>query len=159
MAYFIVNSARDLVTTISLIIHAAQTRIVWRVPSPVWDLFVVYGIHESAQAFVERNGSMRGIVHITQTSVASIHPLMQAGAAIRHAPQPPHQFILIADDRESVRTVRIEAEYHLSAESRIGALQTDDPTYARRLLTDFEAEWAQATDGTVRLRDLSQGGI
>jgi hypothetical protein len=151
----VVTNMKDLVAISSSIIDAAQTSIVWCAPSSVLNLFVGYGVLKSSKTFLERGGSMRGVTEISPSSAGPILQLVQAGAAIHHAPQPLRAFMLVGDARESISSLQIDPE-RISLAMPLAAFWTDDATYAAWLLDRFEAEWTQSVDGEERMRELSK---
>ena len=149
----VVTNMKDLIATSSSIVDAAQTSIVWCAPSSVLNLFISCGVFKSSKTFLERGGSMRGITEISASSAGPTLQLVQAGAAIRQAPQPLRAFILVGDARESISALQIDPE-RISLAMLIAAFWTDDVTYAAWLLDRFEAEWMQSIDGEERMREL-----
>jgi hypothetical protein len=98
---------------------------------------------------------MRGVTQISPFSAEPMLQLVQAGAAIRHAPQPLRAFMLVRDAQESISALQIDPG-QLSLTTRIVAFWTDDTTYALWLLDEFEAEWMHSIDGAERIRELSE---
>jgi len=151
----VVTNMKDLIATSSSIIDAAQTSIVWCAPPSVLNLFVGYGLFKSSKTFLERGGSMRGVTEISPSLAGPMLQLVEAGAAIHHAPQPLPVFILIGDAQESISSLQIDPE-SISLTMLIAAFWTDDASYAAWLLDGFEAEWMLSIDGHERIRYLSK---
>lgn len=82
---------------------------------------------------------MRGVTEISPSSAGPMLQLVQAGAAIHHAPQPLRALMLVGDARESISALQIDPE-RISLAMPLAAFWTDDATYTAWLLDRFEAE-------------------
>jgi len=151
-----ISNVRDLVAASSLVVEGARTAIVWLAPASLWVLFAQYGVRDRLEAFLASDGSVRGLTHVTSASVGDVHALAQKGATIRHLPDTPRQFALVADGKESVSALQIDPA-RLGPDATIAALWSSEPQLAQWLLTQFEAEWARATDSVTRIAELLEG--
>jgi ATP-dependent protease HslVU (ClpYQ) peptidase subunit len=81
---------------------------------------------------------------------------LDAGQDVRHFDKHQEIFMVIAD-KKSISTISVNAE-SLSIDTPIVALWSDNPSYAKYLMSTFEMAWEQSIPAAQQIEELLKEG-
>lgn len=149
----IVKSVKDALAVSSNIIESAESEIVWLVPPSMLVYASSFGLNEKTELLMRRGGHSRGISDISLMYIDAVHESLNIGEEVRHYAQRQGVYFIVADKKESVSSMSVDAE-SLSLDDPLVALWTDDATYAKYLMSTFELVWEQAIPAAHRIEEL-----
>ena len=112
-----------------------------------------FGLTEKTEMLIKRGGHVRGISNISLTYIDVVRESVDVGEEVRHYDQYQGIYFIVADKKESVSSINVDAE-SLSLEDPLVALWTEDPIYAEYLLSTFEIAWYQSIPAEQRMQEL-----
>ncbi len=150
----VVNSVRDALAIEAQILEAAQQEVVWLIPPSLVPLLARFNFaSESITPFLQRGGTSRGIVPLSNANVEAMQTSLSRGEDIRHSDEIHELFMLVGDQRYSVSAINTGvAEYTL--DTPVVAFWSESATYAEYLLTAFETAWSQAVPAAQKIEEL-----
>jgi hypothetical protein len=153
----IVTNVKDALAVGSNIIESATNEIVWLLPPEVLVFSVHYGLPEKCKMLIEKGGRVRGIFRISSPFIELARSLLDIGENLRHVDQYEGVFFLVADKKQSISSMHVDAE-NLTLDGEIVAFWSEDPTYAEYLLSNFEPAWERGVDAQERILELLERG-
>ncbi len=153
----IIKSIKELVVAMLPILDSMHEDWVMAVPSSAAVVASQFGINEAAYEFIERGGTVRVILYdITYRIIDTVQEMMDHGEDVRHF---GHEGIVFTIFDKAICMSGINADVtSFSLNQRIAALWTDDPTYARYLMSTFEMLWGQSIPAAERIKEVLKEG-
>jgi len=148
-----IKNVKDTLAASSNIIESAQNEVVWILPPNYLAYSFQFSIPEKSKMLIEKGGRVRGITKISGAYLDPVRKLLDSGEELRHIDQFPGVFMLVADNKESISSMSINAE-NLTLDDPTVALWTDNKAQAEFLTATFETTWNEAVDAKKRLREL-----
>ncbi|MGA3199194.1 MAG: hypothetical protein ABSD89_07280 [Halobacteriota archaeon] len=148
-----IKNVKDTLAAGSNIIESAQNEVVWILPPNYLAYSFQFSIPEKSKMLIEKGGRVRGITKISGAYLDPVRKLLDSGEELRHIDQFPGVFMLVADNKESISSMSINAE-NLTLDDPTVALWTDNKAQAEFLTATFETTWNEAVDAKKRLREL-----
>jgi len=148
----IIESLRDALAVGSNIIESAEKEVLWLLEPDILALAFQFSIPKKSKTLIEKGGRVRGITKISGTSLDIVRKLLNNGEELRHIDQYQGAFMLVGDEKESISSINVNAEFAL--DDPIVAFWTDDQAYADFLTATFEVAWNEAVDAEKRVREL-----
>jgi sugar-specific transcriptional regulator TrmB len=153
----IIKSIKELVIAMLPILDSIQEDWVMVVPSGAAVIASQFGINEAAYQFIERGGTVRVILNdITYAIVDTVQEMMDNGEDVRHFGQEGIIFTIF-DKKICISAISADVT-RVALNEPIAALWTDDPTYARYLMSTFETLWKQSVPAQDRIQELLAQG-
>jgi len=152
----IVTNIRDAIAAGSSVVGSAKSELIWLLPPQMLGYGVQFGLTDKSKELIRKGGRVRGITHISKPYLDPVRALLDIGEDVRHVNEYQGEFMLVADNRESISSTpqqNVDAE-RLSLDDTVIGFWTDDPSYAKFLVTIFETSWKDAVDGSTRMRAL-----
>jgi hypothetical protein len=149
----VVSSVKDTLAVGSNIIESAESEVVWLLPPALLAISVHYDIPEKSKMLIEKGGRVRGIFCISSPFIELARLLLENGENLRHIDQYEGVFFLVADKKQSISSMHVDAE-NLTLDGEIVAFWSEDPTYAEYLLSNFEPAWERGVDAQERILEL-----
>jgi hypothetical protein len=156
-AFKIIKSIKEFVVAMLPILDSMQEDWVIVVPSSAAVVASQFGVNEAAYQFIDRGGTVRVILNdIICPIIETVQEIMDNGEDVRHF---GHEGIIFTIFDEKICISAISADVtRVALNEPIAALWTDDPTYARYLMSTFEALWEQSTPAADRIKELLKRG-
>ena len=153
----IIKSIKELVVAMLPILDSMHEDWVMAVPSAAAVIASQFGINEAAYQFIERGGTVRVILYdITYPIIETVQEMMDNGEDVRHFGQ---EGIIFTIFDKAICMSGINADVtHFSLNQPIAALWTDDPTYARYLMSTFEMLWEHSIPAAKRIKEVLKEG-
>ena len=153
----IIKSIKELVVAMLPILDSMKEDWVMVVPSGAAVIASQFGINEAAYQFIERGGTVRVILNdITYPIVETVQEMIDNGEDVRHFGQEGIIFTIF-DKKICISAISADVT-RVALNEPIAALWTDDPTYARYLMSTFETLWEQSAPAADRIQELLKRG-
>jgi sugar-specific transcriptional regulator TrmB len=153
----IIKSIKELVVAMLPILDSMQEDWVVAVPSVAVVIASQFGINEAAYQFIERGGTVRVILYdFTYPIIETVQEMMDNGEDIRYFGREGIIFTIF-DKRTCMSGISADVT-RVALNEPIAALWTDDPTYARYLMSTFETLWEQSVPAKERIQELLKHG-
>ena len=148
-----IKNVRDTLAAGANIIESAQNEVAWILPPNYLAYSFKFSIPQKSKMLIEKGGRVRGITKISGASLDPVRKLLDSGEELRHTDQFPGVFMLVADNKESISSMNVNAE-NLTLDDPTVAFWTDNKAQAEFLIATFETAWNEAVDAKKRLREL-----
>ncbi len=148
-----IKNVRDTLAAGANIIESAQNEVAWILPPNYLAYSFKFSIPQKSKMLIEKGGRVRGITKISGASLDPVRKLLDSGEELRHIDQFPGVFMLVADNKESISSMNVNAE-SLTLDDPTVAFWTDNKAQAEFLIATFETAWNEAVDAKKRLREL-----
>ena len=148
-----IKNVRDSLAAGANIIESAQKEVAWILPPNYLAYSFKFSIPQKSKMLIEKGGRVRGITKISGASLDPVRKLLDSGEELRHIDQFPGVFMLVADNKESISSMNVNAR-NLTLDDPTVAFWTDNKAQAEFLMTTFETAWNEAVDAKKRLREL-----
>jgi len=153
----IIKSIKELVAAMLPILDSMQEDWVMVVPSGAAVIASQFGINEAAYEFIERGGTVRVILNdITYPIIETVQEMIDNGEDVRHFGREGIIFTIF-DKKVSMTAISADVT-RVALNEPIAALWTDDPTYARYMMSTFETLWEQSLPAAERIQELLKRG-
>ncbi len=153
----VIKSIKELVAVMLPILTAMDEEWVYAVPSGAAVLGYQFGMWEAAREFTERGGRIRGIMYdIPYSTAVILKEFLASGVELRYLGREGLIFTIF-DRAKTISGISGDVVYR-SFKQPLTALWTDDPTYARYLMSTFETLWEQSTPAAERIKELLAEG-
>jgi sugar-specific transcriptional regulator TrmB len=153
----IIKNIKELVVAMLPILDSMQEDWVIVVPSGAAVIASQFGINEAAYRFIERGGNVRAIFNdITYPIIKIVQEMMENGEDIRYFGKEGISFAIF-DRRICLSAINADFK-RIALNEPIAALWTDDPTYARYIMSTFETMWEQSLPAVERIQELLKQG-
>jgi len=149
----VIESVKDAIAVASTIIESAQNEVSWLVPAPLLTLAARFSLNEKSRMLIQKGGHERGITQVSPPYIAVVNELIDIGIGVRHVEQYSGTFMVVGDCRQSISAIDVSIK-DLSLDDKIVALWTENPDYAKFLLSSFDRTWAEATDAQKRIQEF-----
>jgi hypothetical protein len=153
----IITSVTDALAICSNIIESANNEVVYISPPSLLVLGSQFSIDEKTTLLIQRRGHVRGIADFSYQYIEEMRKGLDIGVDVRYVSQYQGIFMLVADRRESISSMSVDAE-SLSIDTPLVALWGDNPTYAEYLMSTFELFWEQSVPAAQRIEELLKEG-
>lgn len=152
----ILNSALEIMTaTIPIIEHANE--FLWVAPKEALVFASTFGANPVVQELVERGGYARGIIDVVYSSIPFVQEVIDIGVEVRHFDNYQGLYFGVFDRRQCVSAINLNVK-RVRLDEPATMLYTDDPVYAKYLVSTFEMVWRQTVPAEERIQELLKHG-
>ncbi len=116
----------------------------------------LFGVNDAAKKLIDRGGKIRGIIDIQYSGIEAVQELLDMGEDVRHFDHYRGIIFGVFDRKICASAIREAAG--LSPNSPVSMLWTDDPTFAKYLVSTFELFWEKSIPAAQRIEALLQQG-
>ncbi len=148
----ILKSVMDLVTTSITCMTSTNEEFLYVAPDSALFVASAFGINEEVKHLVDSGGIARGITNITYSCIDAAQEILDSGEDLRHYDHYTGVWFGVLDRKICLNSIHNAAR--ISLDEPIAVLWTDDPVFARYLVSTFELLWAQAVPAEERIREL-----
>ena len=152
----IIKSIKELIAVMLPVINSLHEDWTMLLPAVAAVIGAQFGVDEAAYEFVKRGGRVRMMINISYPIAKITQGYLDNGIEVRHFGQEGINFTIF-DKRICISAISADVT-RISPNESIAALWTDDPTYARYLLSTFETLWKQSIPAAERIEELIKAG-
>ncbi len=152
----IIKSIKELIAVMLPVINSLHEDWTMLLPAVAAVIGAQFGVDEAAHEFVKRGGRVRMMINISYPIAKITQGYLDNGIEVRHFGQEGINFTIF-DKRICISAISADVT-RISPNESIAALWTDDPTYARYLLSTFETLWKQSIPAAERIEELIKAG-
>ncbi|MGZ8879582.1 MAG: TrmB family transcriptional regulator [Halobacteriota archaeon] len=145
------------VVTITLSALASAEEDWFAVVPPILTVFSSLFFVEDDKKFIDRGGRIRFITDITYPYVELIQEHLDAGMEVRHYDKYSGLLFCAFDGKIGLSAINADLK-RVSLKELVSVLWTDDPTFARYLVSTFELLWQQSVPAAERIQELLEQG-
>ncbi|MGZ8876281.1 MAG: TrmB family transcriptional regulator [Halobacteriota archaeon] len=145
------------VVTITLSALASAEEDWFAVVPPILTVFSSLFFVEDDKKFIDRGGRIRFITDITYPYVELIQEHLDAGIEVRHYDKYSGLLFCAFDGKIGLSAINADLK-RVSLKELVSVLWTDDPTFARYLVSTFELLWQQSVPAAERIQELLEQG-
>ncbi len=153
VTFKMLKNIKEIVGATLPVIQSTNKEFLFVAPKEGFLVASSWGFSDHAMGFAKRGGLVRGITHISSSMVPHIQKVLAAGEDIRHFDGYRGIFYGVFDRRHSISAVDIDVT-RLKPDEPAKMLWTNDPVYARYLVSTFEILWEQSIPAHDRIRAL-----
>ena len=152
----ILKSVKELVAATISAITSLEEELLWVVPEGGITIASLFGVNDAAKKLIDRGGKIRGIIDIQYSGIEAVQELLDLGEDVRHFDHYRGIIFGVFDRKICASAIREAAG--LSPNSPVSMLWTDDPTFAKYLVSTFELLWEQSVPAAQRIEELLKEG-
>ncbi|MGZ8884502.1 MAG: hypothetical protein ACXW0U_06240, partial [Halobacteriota archaeon] len=145
------------VVTITLSALASAEEDWFAVVPPILTVFSSLFFVEDDKKFIDRGGRIRFITDITYPYVELIQEHLDAGIEVRHYDKYSGLLFCAFDGKIGLSAINADLK-RVSLKELVSVLWTDDPAFARYLVSTFELLWQQSVPAAERIQELLEQG-
>jgi hypothetical protein len=112
---------------------------------------------EDTKKFIDRGGKIRVITDFTYPYIESAQQHLGIGIDVRHLTEYRGIMFSVFDRKFSTSAINVDIN-HLSLDTSMSMIWTDDSTYAKYLVSTFELLWEQSVPAAQRIEELLKEG-
>ena len=152
----IIKSIKELTAVMLPVINSLHEDWTMLLPAVAAVIGAQFGVDEAAYEFVKRGGRVRMMINISYPIAKITQGYLDNGIEVRHFGQEGINFTIF-DKRICISAISADVT-RISPNESIAALWTDNPTYARYLMSTFETLWKQSIPAAERIEELIKAG-
>ncbi len=152
----ILKSIKDLVAASITDVMSIDEELLYVVPDHMLVIASAFGINEEVKRLVDNGGIARGISNITYSCIDAAQEILDIGEDLRHYDHYTGVYFSVLDKKFCFHSIHNAAQIKLT--ESIAVLSTDDPVYARYLVSTFELLWKRSVPAEERIRELLKRG-
>ncbi|MDD1720902.1 MAG: hypothetical protein LUP95_02845 [Euryarchaeota archaeon] len=156
MTFKILNTAKEIMTTTLPIIEHSK-EFLWVAPTLALVFASTFGANPTVQELVERGGHSRGVTDVVYSGIPSVQEVLDIGVDVRHFDNYHGLYYGVFDRKHCVSGINLDVK-HVRLDEPATMLYTDDPVYARYLVSNFEMLWKQSVPAEERIQELLKQG-
>ncbi len=118
----------------------------------------LYDIAKAGRMLIARGGKVRIISNISYLMIEQVQQQLDNGEDVRHYDKYNGIMFSVFDRKCSISQINADNAKLFSLDERISALYTDDPSYAKNLVSTFEILWEQAVPAAQQIEELLKEG-
>ncbi|MGZ5521220.1 MAG: TrmB family transcriptional regulator [Halobacteriota archaeon] len=145
------------VVTITLSALASAEEDWFAVVPPILTVFSSLFFVEDDKKFIDRGGRIRFITDITYPYVELMQEHLDAGIEVRHYDKYSGLLFCAFDGKIGLSAINADLK-RVSLKELVSVLWTDDPAFARYLVSTFELLWQQSVPAAERIQELLEQG-
>ncbi len=153
----VLKSIRELVTLMLSSMASTQEGFIFVIPEDMAIIASQFGINAEAEQMVKSGKRIRGILNISHRATNSAQELVDIGGEIRHYAGYDGLYFYVLDNAISFSAINVDIR-RISLAEPIAMFYTDDPAYAKYLVSTFELLWEQAIPAEERIQELLKQG-
>ncbi|MGZ8892255.1 MAG: TrmB family transcriptional regulator [Halobacteriota archaeon] len=146
------------VVTITLSALASAEEDWFAVVPPILTAFSSLFFVEDDKKFIDRGGRIRFITDITYPYVELIQEHLDAGIEVRHYDKYSGLLFCAFDGKIGMSAINVADLKRVSLSQLVSVLWSDDPAFARYLVSTFELLWQQSVPAAERIQELLEQG-
>jgi sugar-specific transcriptional regulator TrmB len=148
----ILKSVKELVAATISAISSLEEELLWVVPEGGITIASLFGVNDAAKKLIDRGGKIRGVIDIQYSGIEAVQELLDLGEDVRHLDRYRGIIFGVFDRKICASAIREAAG--LSPNSPVSMLWTDDPTFAKYLVSTFEMLWERSIPAAQRIEEL-----
>jgi len=152
-AFKILKTVKEIISTATPILQSTEQEFLWIAPKSALLSASIFGINDVVQELTKRGGTTRGITDITYDTIRLVQEVLDVGEKVHHFDGYRGMFYTVFDRKHCISAININIEHHKPDEPAT-MLYTDDPVYARYLVSTFELMWQQSIPAEERIQEL-----
>ena len=154
--YKIIKSVKEIVADSVSSLTSEKKELVFVLPKEQLVMGSLYGISEASKKFIKHGGGIRCILDISHSMIDLVQEFRDTSYDVRHYNRYRGIYFGVFDRKISTSVINIDIG-RVSLDAPLSILWTDDPTYAKYLMSTFEWLWEQAIPAGTADRGAVKG--
>ena len=150
----IIKSIKNLVAVMLPAIDSLEEEWVSLVPSSAASISPLFGLSQAQYEAIQRGVKVRLIIDISYAILDLMEEYLDNGVDVRHCDEEGIYFTIF-DRKTCISAISTDIS-RFTLDEPIAALWTDDATYARYLMSTFEAQWGRSVLAEERIKELRE---
>jgi sugar-specific transcriptional regulator TrmB len=153
----ILKTVKEIISTAIPIIQSTEQEFLWIAPKSALLSASMFGVNDVVQELTKRGGKTRGITDVTYDTISLVQEVLDVGEEVHHFDGYSGMFYTVFDRKHCISAINIDIRHHKLGEPAT-MLYTNDPVYARYLISTFELLWQQSAPAEQRIQELLKQG-